>query len=235
MTNNEWDPKVIMVQSICDYARVLTPCQPHWAKQPIYIIALRLSTPQFTRLQSLGCKSVAKPDQSTGTCILRYNFKRNTLSKNGNPLPPLPVMRIDKQPWPISKLIGNGSEVIVALEYGDHTGGEGYSAGVSFRIGAVQVVNHIPWTEPVIEQDLSILDKFEAKPLPAGYVDEPAERIPQQVQVQPVHGHVPPKKSDQMARQMYEQLANNPHNIAVPVPPPGPYDNMPFHDDTEII
>ena len=171
-----------MVETVCEFARIITPHEPSWSEgNPLYSCAFRLTDAQIAKLRSLGYKGVAKQSKRSGKLV--YNFNRKTISNKGNVMPPLEVVRWDKQEF--TELVGDGSKVIVVLEYGDYAAGTDnrgnhYPAGVSFRLGAIQILEHIKYEENSVEENKKILDKFKVHKAPEGYVEKPVDKLTKQ-------------------------------------------------------
>ena len=162
---NKWNPDFITVKTTCNYAKILVPDDVDWSPYKEYSIGLRLTDLQFEKLQLLGCRSVKKIQKETGDVF--YNFGRDTFTKRGSELQALTVVNRFKQPWPVDKAIGDGSEVDVILEYWKYKAGVGYPAGTSFRIAAVMIQKHVIHVPLKIQDDPNILDKFESSPATA--------------------------------------------------------------------
>ena len=172
MTENKNDSgwNKILVKSRCEWARVLTSFKAGWTgNREAYTIALELSQAQLHKLSQLGYKGVAKPSKTEGKFV--YNFKRFTATLKGVPITALQVMGWDKQPF--TELVGDGSLVIALLEYANYSSGSNadgvaYPAGVSFRLGGVQVVEHVPYDDDHAnkeEYEKSISDSFKVQPM----------------------------------------------------------------------
>ena len=193
MTENKNDSgwKTALLKARCEWARVLTPFTANWtAGRGAYSIALELSQAQLHRLSQMGFKGVAKPSKISGKFV--YNFKRFTSTLKGVPITPLQVLDCDKNP--VTELVGDGSLVIVLLEFanyssGNNSDGVAYPSGVSFRLGGVQVVEHVAYSEEhknTEEYQKNIFDSFtvqQAAPRVAASFKVPqAEPVPQTVE-----------------------------------------------------
>ena len=172
-TDNGWN--YVAFKCECEYARIITSYEPKWGNgRSLKSIGLRLSQAQLTDLMSKGYKATPKLGRDGKTTI--YSFKRwDTTEKKGIENDPLDVVGWDKKPF--TKLIGDGTEVIVILEYhtyqsGTNKGGEIYPGGVSFRLGAVQISKHIEFVEEEKQEPVNLVDKFKVLAQPEGWVDE---------------------------------------------------------------
>lgn len=187
MQENEGGWKTIMVETVCDFARIITPNKPSWWSKPgeIYSMGLRLTDAQVANLRSKGAKCVPKEHPFNHHII--YNFIRPTMSAKGNKIPELEVVRWDKKVF--KELVGDGSKVIVVLEYADYPAGERdgqrYSAGVTFRLGAVQIIEHVEPVEYERSEEDKLSNKFKEMPAPVGYVEKPATPAEKFKQVAP--------------------------------------------------
>ncbi len=74
------------------------------------------------------------------------------MTKDGKEVPALSVVGRDK--LPIEGSVGNGSEVIVVLELNGYD--NEFGKGTSFRIGAIQVIDHV-----IFESTNPHMDSFE--------------------------------------------------------------------------
>lgn len=170
--------KIIKVECECEYARILEPYNPDWNDGiPLYSIALRLADAQVHKLRTIGYKGNPKISQRSGKTI--YNFHRNTMSLKGNQLPDFHV--VDWNKMPVTALIGDGSKVIALLEYwpyesGTDSKGNRYPGGMSWRLGAVQMVNHIVFEEKQIDSR-DILNKFDVLPKPEDAPDSHVDKF----------------------------------------------------------
>lgn len=82
-----------------------------------------------------------KPDGLT-----TVRFKRNTISKKGNPIPAPVIVDAKKKPWNRELLIGNGSQVKVGFTFfGWERKGQ---YGISLDLAAVQVIDLVPYEAP---------------------------------------------------------------------------------------
>ncbi len=173
MQQNDSGWKIQQVDTICDFARIITPYEPKWSNgNPLWSIALRLTDGQVAKLRSLGAKCEPKIHKYKGHTI--YNYIRHTLSKKGNPVPELEVVRWDKKIW--TDLVGDGSEVRVILEYAPYASGvnamgQSYSAGVTFRLGAVQILKWVAPVEYEKTESKPLTKHFKVMPRPEGYIE----------------------------------------------------------------
>ena len=128
--------KTIKLQAKCAWAKIITPSKGKFSEQPLYTIALALTDAQYAKLKEKGYQGNPNVDNDG---VAFYNFKRKTLNRDGDEVAPLPVIGRDK--LPVTTAVGNGSDVIVVLELNDYD--NEFGTGVSFRIGAVQVIDHV--------------------------------------------------------------------------------------------
>lgn len=78
--------------------------------------------------------------------LTTVRFKRNTISKKGNPIPAPVIVDAKKKPWNRELLIGNGSKVKVGFTYfGWERKGQ---FGISLDLAAVQVIDLVPYEAP---------------------------------------------------------------------------------------
>lgn len=168
--------KKIAIKAKCDYAKVISPEVASFSDgELIYSMGLRLSQAQHAKLVAKGYKGNTKIKKDSDPEIIFYNFNRRTLSRKGNKLPPLKVVRWDKRPF--TREIGDGSTVILVLEYcptkaGIGKEGKPYPAGTHFRMAVVQVLNWIEQEEYIPVEDESLVDNLKEYPMPEGYVEE---------------------------------------------------------------
>ena len=78
--------------------------------------------------------------QRAGLVVVK--FKRNTVTKKGNQLPPPVIVDARKQPWN-GDLIGNGSKVKVGFSYYGWARKDG--AGISLQLESLQVIDLVPY------------------------------------------------------------------------------------------
>jgi len=171
--DNGWN--YVAFKCECEYARIITSYKPEWGNgRSLKSMGLRLSQEQLQDLMSKGYKPTPKLGRDGKTTI--YSFKRwDTTEKNGTENEPLSVVGWNKKEF--TQLIGDGTQVIVILEYhtysgGTNKGGENYPGGVSFRLGAVQIVKHIEFVEKEKQEPVNLVDKFKVLAQPEGWVDE---------------------------------------------------------------
>lgn len=82
--------------------------------------------------------------QPDGLTVVR--FKRNTISKKGNQVPPPVIVDAKKRPWDRQLLIGNGSKIKIGFSYyGWERKGQ---FGISLDLAAVQVLDLVPYEAP---------------------------------------------------------------------------------------
>lgn len=168
--------KTISIKAKCDYAKVIEPEATSFSEgQPIYSIGLRLSQAQHAKLVAKGYRGQAKSKKDADPEVIFYNFNRKTLSGKGRKLPPLKVVRWDKRPF--TREVGDGSTVILVLEYcptkaGIGKDGKPYPAGTHFRMAVVQVLNWVEQEEYIPVEDDSLVDKLKEHPMPEGYIEE---------------------------------------------------------------
>ena len=174
-TDNGWN--YVAFKCECEYARIITSYKPDWGNgRSLKSMGLRLSQVQLADLMSRGYKASPKLGRDGKTTI--YSFKRwDTTEKNGVDKEPLDVIAWNKKPF--TKLIGDGTEVIVILEYhtyksGVNKSGDKYPAGVSFNLAGVQIVKHVEFIQEEKEdkEPVNIVDKFKVLSQPEGWVDE---------------------------------------------------------------
>lgn len=78
--------------------------------------------------------------------LTTVRFKRTTISKRGNEVPPPVVVDAKKKPWNKEVLIGNGSKVKVGFSYfGWERNGR---CGIGLDLAAVQVIDLVPYEAP---------------------------------------------------------------------------------------
>lgn len=193
MSDNGWNS--ILVKSQCVYAKIIHPVLPPWSKQgqgtPMYSMALLLSDAQAHRLRTKGYKGSPKFEESTSRML--YNFNRSTLSKKGNRLPSLQVLRWDKKPFTLQ--VGDGSTVITLLEYHEYSAGvdskgSPYPGGVTWRLGAVQIVDYVEYVEPEPKDNTEILDRFSVLPTPENVPDMVEDKFDKLTPPSEVNDHV---------------------------------------------
>lgn len=95
--------------------------------------------------------------QPSGFTTVR--FKRNTVSKKGNQVPPPVIIDAKKNPWNRQLLIGNGSKVKVGFTYyGWERKGQ---FGISLDLAAVQVIDLVPYETPDPTGAFGVEDGYE--------------------------------------------------------------------------
>lgn len=108
--------------------------------------------------------------------LTTVRFKRNTISKRGNTVPPPVIVDAKKKPWNRELLIGNGSKVKVGFTYyGWERKGQ---FGISLDLAAVQVIDLVPYEAPDPTGAFAEEDGYEVEEAQetAGFRDEAPAR-----------------------------------------------------------
>ena len=129
---NEWTIELILDPKDRDHAAFTLKCEDLYTEHH-----------KDTRKNSYWLPIRDGEGDDKGLSICRFKAKMRTF-KDGNTVKPPVVEDTERHPWPVDKLIGNGSVVRVAFEVYAWKAPSG--AGLTFQPKIIQVVAHIPHT-----------------------------------------------------------------------------------------
>lgn len=132
-----------LLQGKAFYAKVLGKAQPAYTPGEFeWSIDIAIDPKTRDRLLEAGMSPDYVKDKG-GERGEFIQFKRRSVTRNGEPGKPIEVVGPDKQPWDQRKLIGNGSTVNVKYLLNEVESGK----KIKLKPGvlAIQVVDHIPY------------------------------------------------------------------------------------------